>query len=430
MPTGSGRPFTGSDDFMSLFEPEAPWQTAASHINVFKLYGEWVAYDATADQLRQVVSDLNRRRLALAVEAGPLDPSSDCGAGVESFAGIQEGLKIASRIKNAGGTIHLIALDEPYYFGNFYDGSNACHWTAEKIAGGVDQYIQAVKSIFPDVAVGDTEPLAGAANDKAYQSWLDTFRQVNKYNLAFLHMDVDWSRPAWAQEVLSIETYGRQVGVPVGIIYTGNAFDTTDAAWISSAGERVKKYELQAGGQPEQVLFQSWNDKPDFVLPETQPFTFTNFIDSYFTDKSTLGYPRTGAGANLALGKTVTVSNQLPGNPGASAVDGDPGTWWGAGGGPPEWIQINLGAAYDIQAIRLTISQSPAGQTVHRLLGKGPGANDAFQLLKTFTGSTLDGQTLSYAPAQPIQGIQFIRVETTVSPSWVSWREIEVVAAR
>ena len=430
MPTGPGRMFTGSDDFMSLFKPDAPWQTAAHNINVFKLYGEWVAYDATADQLRQVVEDLNRRDLALAVEAGPLNASNDCGQGIESFAGIQEGLKIANRIKIAGGTIHLIALDEPYYFGHFYAGLNACHWTAEKIAAEVDHYIQAVKSVFPDVLVGDTEPLAGAANDKAYQSWLDTFRSVNQYDLAFLHMDVDWSRPAWAQEVLSVEKYGKQIGVPIGIIYTGNAFDTTDESWISAAGERVKKYELQAGGQPDQILFQSWNDKPDFVLPETQPFTFTNFIDAYFTDKSSLGFKRTGAGANLALGKTVLVSNQLPGNPGVSAVDGDLGTWWSAGSGPLQWIQIDLGAAYEIQAIRLTISQYPAGNTVHRLLGKGPGSNDAFQLLNTFTGSTLDGQTLTFAPAQPIQGIQFIRLETTISPSWVAWREIEVVAAR
>jgi hypothetical protein len=430
MPTGPGRMFTGSDDFMSLFEPDAPWQTAATHIHVFKLYGEWVAYDATDAQLRQVVADLDRRGLALAVEVGPLNPSNDCGAGIEGFAGTQEGLKIANRIKKAGGTIHLIALDEPYYFGHFYDGANACHWTAEKIAAEVGQYIQTIKSIFPNVLVGDTEPLTGAANDRAYQSWLEIFHQVNKYNLAFLHMDIDWSRPAWAQEVVSIETYGRQIAVPIGIIYTGNAFDTTDQAWISSAGERVKKYELQAGGRPDQVLFQSWNDKPDFVLPETQSFTFTNFVDAYFADKSTLGYPRTGAGANLALEKLVVASSQLPDNPGASAVDGDLGTWWGAGAGPPQWIQIDLGAAYDIQAIRLTISQYPEGNTVHRLLGKGAGADGAFQLLYTFTGSTLDGQTLTYAPSQPIQGIQFIRVETAVSPSWVAWREIEVVAAR
>ena len=46
-----GRSFTGSDDFMALFEEDAPWQTAASHIQVFKLYGEWVACKAVDTQL-------------------------------------------------------------------------------------------------------------------------------------------------------------------------------------------------------------------------------------------------------------------------------------------------------------------------------------------------------------------------------------------
>ena len=191
-----------------------------------------------------------------------------------------------------GGVIHLLALDEPYFYAHVYDGPNACRWTVEKVASEVGAYIMAMKAMIPGLVVGDTEPLAGAASAEAYQSWLDVFSQVNGYPLAFLHMDIDWSRSPWAQEVLAVEAYGRQIGVPVGLIYTGNAFDTTDEDWLSAAGERVKKYELDAGGQPEHILFQSWNDKPDAVLPESLLFTFTNFIDSYFSDKASLGYRR------------------------------------------------------------------------------------------------------------------------------------------
>lgn len=94
-----GRNFTGSDDFMDLFEVNAPWQEAANYIQVFKLYGEWVAYKATDAQLKQLVEDLQQRGIALAVEAGPLNASSDCGQGMEGFAGTVEGLNIAQRIK-------------------------------------------------------------------------------------------------------------------------------------------------------------------------------------------------------------------------------------------------------------------------------------------------------------------------------------------
>jgi len=422
-----GRTFTGSDDFMNLFKADAPWQNAAGHIQVFKLYGEWVAYKATDSQLKQAVEDLKQRSVALAVEAGPLNATSDCGQGVESFAGTEEGLRIAQRIKDAGGTLTFIALDEPYFFAHFYDGPNACHWDIEKIAKDVDTYIQTVKGIFPDLRIGDTEPLAGAANAQAYSDWLDTFKSINGYDLAFLHMDIDWSRPTWTDEVVAILEHGNVVHVPVGIIYTGNVFDKTDEDWISAAGERVKKLELEKNASPVHVIFQSWNDKPDHVLPETTDFTFTNLIDVYFSDKSALGFKREGLGANVALGKSVRVSRQFENNSGSLAVDGDLGTLWSSGGDPTQWIEIDLEAEYKIQEISLTTSQYPEGRTVHRILGKG--ASGQFVELTKLDGSTRDGQTLVFKPAEPIQNIRFIRVETLLSPSWVAWREIEVIDA-
>jgi len=59
----------------------------AGSIQVFKLYGEWVAYHASEEELREVVVDLEQGGLALAVEAGPLNAPADCGQGIEGFAG-------------------------------------------------------------------------------------------------------------------------------------------------------------------------------------------------------------------------------------------------------------------------------------------------------------------------------------------------------
>jgi hypothetical protein len=250
---------------------------------------------------------------------------------------------------------------------------------------------------------------------------------VNGYDLAFLHMDMDWSRPSWAEEYVTIQNHGKQISVPVGIIYTGNAFDKTDEDWLSAAGERVKKLELDKNAGPDQILFQSWHDKPDHVLPEMTDFTFTDFVNDYLTDKSALGFKREGKGANLALGKSIRVSAQIDDLAGTLAVDGDLGTLWNSGGGPTQWIEIDLGAEYAIQEISLSISQYPEGRTVHRILGKG--GTGQFVELTAFDGNTTDGQALSFKPAQPIQGIRFIRVETITSPSWVAWREIEVIDA-
>jgi hypothetical protein len=420
-----GRLFTGSDDYIKLFTPEAPWETAAGQVQVFKLYGEWVGY-ASESQLKQVVEDTQRRGLALAMEFGPLDPEG-CGQGIEGFSGVSYAVDAAKRIKAAGGTLHLLAMDEPYYYAHFYDGPNACHWTPEKIAAEIDQFAKSMKTVFPEILIGDTEALAGPAGEQAYLDWMQTFREVNGYDMAFLHLDIDWSRPNWAQEVKSIVQSGKMTGVPVGIIYTGNAFDENDEKWLSAAGERVKKLELDLGVQPNHILFQSWNDKPDFVLPETAPFTFTNFINTYFIDKSSLGYRREGKGANITLGKSVTVSSQLNDLVGSLAVDGDFGTLWNSGGGPLQWIQIDLGAPANIQEISMTISQYPAGPSTHKILVKSTSGD--FSVATTFNGNTNDGDTLVFTPNPPLQNIQFIRIETISSPSWVAWREIEVIDA-
>jgi hypothetical protein len=131
-------------------------------------------------------------------------------------------------------------------------------------------------------------------------------------------------------------------------------------------------------------------------------------------------------GQNVALRKPATASRSLPTNPPAMAVDGASATWWGAGAFATQWIEINLEGAYDIAIIRLVPSQSPAGQTLHRVLGRS--ASGAYRVLREFSGVTQDGQALEYSPPLPWTGIQYVRVETTTSPSWVSWREVEVIS--
>ncbi|MGA9532293.1 MAG: discoidin domain-containing protein [Anaerolineales bacterium] len=429
MTTGPGRPFIGSEDFMDLFSEQAAWKQAAEAVQVFKLYGEWVAYNASDAELEQVVVELRRRGMALAVEAGPLNATDACGQGVEGFAGMAEGQLIADRIEAAGGTIDLIALDEPYYFAHVYDGPNACHWSAAKIAEGVDAYIRSMTERFPQVIIGDTEPFPAPTSPEEYRDWLLTFRQVTGYDLAFLHMDLDWSRSVWPEQALQMEEYGRALGIPIGIIYIGNSADPDDATWIGITGERIRQHQFEDGGEPDHVLFQSWVDHPDFVLPESNPDTFTGLIRTYSTAPGELGIKRQGAGANLALDTPVRVSAIEAGHPGADALDGDSGTHWSAGAMAPQWIEINLGQAYDVKEIRLIPSQYPAGETTHRVLGKGAAASDEFRLLHTFAGFTEDGLRLVFTPESAWQGIQYVRIATDGSPSWVGWREIELIAA-
>jgi len=137
----------------------------------------------------------------------------------------------------------------------------------------------------------------------------------------------------------------------------------------------------------------------------------------------------TFSGQNIALRKPTTASRSLPENPAAMAVDGLLGDWWGAGDFQPQWIEIDLQVPSSIGEIRLVVSQYPGGETTHRVWGKGASTGEAYQLLYEFQGFTTDEQVLEYSPPTPWTDMQFVKVETVVSPSWVSWREIEVLKA-
>jgi len=132
-------------------------------------------------------------------------------------------------------------------------------------------------------------------------------------------------------------------------------------------------------------------------------------------------------GQNMAFRKPAGASRLLQEYPPSAAVDGDHKTLWNSGDFAPQWIEIDLGAQSSVKKIRLLVSQTPSGETVHQLLGKG--GEEAYRLLHEFRGFTKDLDVLEYEPPTPLKGIRFIRILTTVSPSWVSWFEIEVLRA-
>ncbi len=278
----------GSIDFLDLFTLDAPWVNASRHVDIFKLEGGWVSHGSNDTTLRKVVEDLNRRGIPIAFDAGALNPTSDCGNGIEGFSGIQESVYISTRIKEVGGVVRFIAMDEPFDGASLYRGPNACNWPPEKVAAEVAKYIQAVKTVFPDVVVGDIEGLGPGVKVESYQSWMSAFQSVTGSPLPFFHLDIDWvGRPDWPQPALQIEAYAHAHGVKFGMIYNGND-QQSDQDWISHAEERMGTYEAQYGGRPDQAIFQSWDDKPDHVLPETRPYTFTHLILQYFRMRTAL----------------------------------------------------------------------------------------------------------------------------------------------
>jgi hypothetical protein len=130
-----------------------------------------------------------------------------------------------------------------------------------------------------------------------------------------------------------------------------------------------------------------------------------------------------GTDRNIAFGKRVRASKQAPHQPAEMAVDGTAQPW-SAGDFAPQWIEIDLLRPERIKMIRLMVSQNPAGETSHQIFAKGTGED--YRLISKIRQHTADMQTIEINTPD-LTNIQFVKISTVHSPSWVGWREIEII---
>jgi len=121
---------------------------------------------------------------------------------------------------------------------------------------------------------------------------------------------------------------------------------------------------------------------------------------------------------------SAMASSTYSGTSPLNVIDSNLSTGWNAGSFPTSWIEFDLGSSVPVAKIRLHTAQSPAGSTTHTVyIGATPNPSNA---VATLTGYTYDSQWLTVdLTSSPTTG-RYIRVQTTASPSWVAWHEIEV----
>lgn len=297
-PPGKDLPLPdGSVDYYDLFEPNAPWSQAASHVDIFKIHSWYLRHYMTDGQVLDMLEALHSRGLALGLEMEPLevpDPS-ECQHS-ESFEGTYD-LEMAQRIKDLGGTLAIAAVEEPYAFAHKLDSPGSCQRPVKQVATETADFVERLRRIHPGVVVGSIEPLWSepeiTADDMAI--WLDAYEAAAGEPFAFLHLDIPWDRADWPQVALEVEEVGAARGVPIGIIYNAHPKYESDETWLQSAAENMARYEEIWGGTPDHVIFQSWLDYPKHVLPEDEPFTFTGLVNRYFGDRTALEITTPGA---------------------------------------------------------------------------------------------------------------------------------------
>ena len=129
---------------------------------------------------------------------------------------------------------------------------------------------------------------------------------------------------------------------------------------------------------------------------------------------------------NVALNKPATASGTYFTTSTSMAFDGNKNTLWSV----PAYtgcIQIDLQAQYSIDKINLLIAQTPNGNTIHKIYS-APSIQGPWTLVETISGNTSEGQLLARSYSNPLQNVGAFKFETTQSPSWVSWYEIEIIS--
>ena len=119
---------------------------------------------------------------------------------------------------------------------------------------------------------------------------------------------------------------------------------------------------------------------------------------------------------------SAKASVEIAGSPSGFAIDGDIESVWNSGDGPEQWLQLDFASPQNISRIRLFVGQYPAGETNHQVWINI--SNRETNLVQEFRGFTEDKQVLEFLPAQPLENVESVKIVTTVSPSWVAWREI------
>lgn len=349
-------------DFMDLFKPDAPWPKAAAHVQVFGLYPKFVYHASDAD-LKAVIVGLQQRHIPLAIEAGLLTKGK-----IESYGGEHFGFMLA-RIKNLGGDLQYVAMDEPLWFGHVSNLPAAHHTSIADLAKDVAHQVATLHHYFPNAQVGDIEPVAGAGGPSDYVSevrqFADAYKAAVGCPLVFIDTDIAWKQPGWQTQLEELCKLTRAQGIKFGIIYDGNADDETGVEWTAHAEQRFAEIESNPQMVPDDAVIQSWETQPERALPETQPGTMTYLVDRYLAAQTALQASKTATGF---AGSLTTARGTPVDQAQVSAYEIDDGslnlTWTASRQAivPPEAVQA-------LFAVRINVNDTHFNSPVNIHLG-------------------------------------------------------------
>ena len=204
-------PNVGSEDFLELFTSPEQWDSARSKVDVFSFnasqVNSWPCYWCDTNTLANLISvqafsKIDQWGLDLNIEIAPPMPQgvypTQCE--LEYQLALQYSynwtVDAITNVQTNGGIVDYLIIDEPirrWYSKFFPSGGPACQIDSiSKIAEFVSIYINALKSPYPDLEIGQfiLYPEVDIDEIKTYAS---TMNDLNT-PLSFIHLDVHGAR--------------------------------------------------------------------------------------------------------------------------------------------------------------------------------------------------------------------------------------------
>ncbi len=297
----------GSEDYMDLFRLGAPWQTVEKHVSVFKIYSDFVRRSSD-DDIRRVVSGLAAQHIALAVESNILGPTGYCQPGHTQTETISP---LMARLKKLGADVRYLEMVGPLVGGHSLTQAAFCHLPIETVAIDAAHTVALIRDIFPDIIVGEIEPVGHGPNFLDWHDldpWFAAWQKASGKPLAFLHIDVSWTLP-WREDLLHFAERAQAHNISFGVILDGGPYELSDKAYSTEVADHVEEIDALLGPMLQQVNFQSWQIYPRRALPESDSSSLTGEILDFLRPATRL---TTLAGASGALRLQLTDAKGAP----------------------------------------------------------------------------------------------------------------------
>jgi hypothetical protein len=258
-----------------FYQPDPIWPPYMDHVTVVGILTQALVKIPDAD-LAKVVARLKEKHVALGVEMlAQADDTPGCGGWqVEGYYATDQVAALAAKLKRAGAEVGYIAMDEPLWFGHYYNGKNACHSSIDNVAERVAKNLHEYLKVFPNAIIGDGEPFPSIADQPNwkddYKQWIEAFHAKVGKELAFTDVDINWGVKNWPASVQAFAYFAKDVKMPLGIIYNAPppSTSTTNQGWLDGAVHNFTYIENTLHIAPGWVVFTSWDKYPGHALTD------------------------------------------------------------------------------------------------------------------------------------------------------------------